>query len=187
VLRWQLSLYKITHLPEIVSDTGRQFNAQLPWSTNEVILYERSASPSSPRYNYGGWDLKRKYLPFIINTTTDTLTGWLEVSMKDGWYDYLLAIDGYGYCSANIKLGIERTNVSNFNIYPNPFTNSINIESKSRFKGTAKITSIEGELINAYEISSQAISIDLTHLKAGIYLLNIDHSNYSYSRKIIKR
>lgn len=180
---------KIANMPEIVADTGRQFNPQLPWTTNERVLLERSFSPVHPYINEV-WDLKGKYLPFIVYTTTDTLTGWFEVDRSSGPYGYNLVIKGYGYYSSNIAFGIDQPKdklITDFNVYPNPFTNTLNIESKSLFVGTAEITSIDGKLIHTFEINNQTTSVSLAYLKAGIYLLKIDHPNYTYRKKIIKR
>ncbi|MBI2279646.1 MAG: T9SS type A sorting domain-containing protein [Bacteroidetes bacterium] len=181
---------KIANLTEIVADTGRQFNSQLTWTTNELILLEYNYYIyTGTSYNYGDWDLKRRYVPFIVYTTTDTLIGWFEVSKVEGFYRYLLEIKGYGYYSTN-AIGIDQPNdelITDFNIYPNPFTSSLNIESKSIFKGTVEITSIDGRLINTFELSNHNTKINLIPLKAGTYILKIHHSGYTYTKKIIKR
>lgn len=71
------------------------------------------------------------------------------------------------------------------NVYPNPFTNEINISSD------LKILSIEiydsyGKLIFANNVVSP--KINLSELKNGIYYIKLnDEKNYNYSFKIIKQ
>ncbi len=64
---------------------------------------------------------------------------------------------------------------SNINIYPNPFTNELNIENFSSFSGKIQLTDIVGKILfETYIKNEQQIKINnLNNLEKGHYVLKI--------------
>ncbi len=74
------------------------------------------------------------------------------------------------------------------NIYPNPFTNNINIEFLASSQNNEKILSlysIQGKLILRQK-AEKNLNINLSFLDKGVYVLNILSSDINETRKIIK-
>lgn len=84
--------------------------------------------------------------------------------------------------SANTKELYEQ---SDMRIYPNPFTKIITIESNENFK-TYSIMHLDGKIIKENSFSGSS-SIDLSFLKAGVYLIKFhDENSKNIVRRIIK-
>jgi hypothetical protein len=104
----------------------------------------------------------------------------------------------YSY-SGNVTLIVEQlADVSvneieeqNFNIYPNPTNNKLNIETKSqiKLKSVSIISAIGEELIRLEsEIADKKeIEIDLSNLSSGIYFIKIQCDEKSIFKKLIKK
>jgi hypothetical protein len=78
-------------------------------------------------------------------------------------------------------------------IYPNPFTQNLNIEFDN---GSAvldeqqliQITDITGRLVLEHKISSQSLySVDVSDLSAGIYFISIIQGSNKYVGKVLKQ
>jgi Secretion system C-terminal sorting domain/Right handed beta helix region len=69
-------------------------------------------------------------------------------------------------------------------VYPNPVTNSIKIGNNFG-KSTVEILSITGQTVYK-KLDFEANDIDVSQLKAGVYILNVSNENGNYAVKIIK-
>ncbi len=72
-----------------------------------------------------------------------------------------------------------------FSIFPNPASNYLTIESAEN--SLLEISSIDGKRVRSVKIERGNISIDITDLPKGIYLLNLTSDNHKHSEVIIKR
>lgn len=83
--------------------------------------------------------------------------------------------------------GIDDIIENNLNIYPNPVTNKISIESSINLQNaTIKITNSSGEILKYKQLNNEN-ELDVSSLKSGIYFLNIVSNNQTTSRKFIKQ
>lgn len=86
--------------------------------------------------------------------------------------------------------GISENSNSGFQIYPNPTRDIIHIESLSNFdkKTEIKIYSMEGKLILSQPSSAKTnkLSIDLSNLVKGLYILKLESENETIERRIEK-
>jgi hypothetical protein len=76
-----------------------------------------------------------------------------------------------------------------FVVYPNPTTDLIIINFKqTKFAGYRKIeiVNVLGETLVAHQAKEQLISIDLSLLQSGIYILKVSDNAKSICKKIIK-
>ena len=110
----------------------------------------------------------------------------------------------YCFSNANYKPGYYKINTNNLSsvitgtkevteskfdieVFPNPFKNSITISLPNNTKGTIRIFSITGILKRKIIIKEeQEIIEDITDLSCGIYLLQIQTSNYRETIRLIK-
>lgn len=73
-----------------------------------------------------------------------------------------------------------------FKIYPNPFTDKIQIENIGLQQYEITILNRLGQTIKQIQVNNKNQTIDLTGLKAGIYLLRINDRELIKTMKIIK-
>jgi choice-of-anchor B domain-containing protein len=82
-------------------------------------------------------------------------------------------------------LAIEENSISNFNIHPNPTSNTININSINFPISDIKIYDLSGKLVHSNEfISELNINLDISNFSNGIYILKL---NNQFTTKIIKQ
>jgi hypothetical protein len=82
--------------------------------------------------------------------------------------------------------GIENELSFNFNMYPNPVSDILNIEYRSNGLVQVQIFNSMGELV--YENNNTTISrmnVDMSNLSSGLYTLNLIGDNQSTSRTIV--
>ena len=72
------------------------------------------------------------------------------------------------------------------NVYPNPTTDQITVQSKSRIKDVT-VYSIDGKLIFSKNTDGKSAVIDLKGLNAGVYLIHINSGSQTFVEKIIKK
>jgi hypothetical protein len=83
--------------------------------------------------------------------------------------------------------GLNDLMENNLNIYPNPVTNKINIETMLDLQNaTLKIVNSLGEIVMKKQLISDT-GFDVSNLKNGVYFLNIVSNNYTVFRKFIKQ
>ena len=95
----------------------------------------------------------------------------LEVTDSNG----CKSVETHGF-RTNGLTGIDKAALSNIVIHPNPFTESISIESKE--DGTYSILNTEGKIVAEGLLTEGKQSIQLKHLSAGIYYLQINGQKY---------
>jgi hypothetical protein len=117
----------------------------------------------------------------------DQILAWNEDSSYDKlvpWYpNYLGRIDFSEYA---IGVEDEISNNNLLNCYPNPVSgNILNIESKNM--QSVNISNIIGQqFVNINSINSDKLSIDISELKAGLYIVNtISNNGESSMQKIV--
>jgi len=71
-------------------------------------------------------------------------------------------------------------------IYPNPFTDSLNIKIQSTLNSDIKIFNISGKIIFTLD-NSKNVNLDLESLSSGIYFISIKNEIGSSIKKIIKK
>ncbi|NPD47472.1 T9SS type A sorting domain-containing protein [Lentimicrobium sp. S6] len=82
-----------------------------------------------------------------------------------------------------------KNNISNVSIYPNPSNDKININIPSNIDGiNLEITNLSGKLVykNSYNQNSD-ISLDITYLRNGLYIVSLKTKNSNTHLKFIKK
>lgn len=121
------------------------------------------------------------------NQTSTIITGLVNNTT----YEFLLRVKASGEFSSDVfatatpssSLGVDNFDLSNgsFSYYPNPVDHNLHINLDEEFK--AKIFSINGVLLMS---AKNKKSIDISNLKKGIYILQIQIDDKIYSSKILK-
>jgi len=93
----------------------------------------------------------------------------------------------YPSCYVNIVLSLDQLELSDFKIYPNPFTDRIHIENFGLQQYELTLLNSLGQTIKRTQVNGGNQIIDLTEMKAGIYILSINNGLNAKTIKIIKK
>lgn len=86
------------------------------------------------------------------------------------------------------QVGNVWSNPSDFNVYPNPVDKYVTIEFADRNERNVSILDESGRILNDYQIGEHDnIQVDLSHLNAGIYLIQVTRSDGTATVKRIVR
>lgn len=92
--------------------------------------------------------------------------------------------------TVDICTNIDELSNASFKIYPNPNNGLLKIESSYFLDEEVfiKITTLEGKIILSDKLhqNSTQLSLDLTHLKNGLYFIHLNYLNQDIVKKIIK-
>ena len=170
--------------PVLITETG-EYDVS-------VRIASESSSGSIILYLIDGSN--EQYLTQISLPVTGGWETWETVStslnLEQGAYKLRLTVNQSGFDINWIDfdfsgdpMSFSETNRVEFNLYPNPTTNFIIINTDLReFK--IEIFDLLGKKVHFSENKSQ---INLTHLDSGIYLLTIKSKFYSTSKVIIRK
>jgi hypothetical protein len=91
---------------------------------------------------------------------------------------------GYRFTATYVdpyNVGVKENNLLNnsINLYPNPVSDILHIETKNLNEIEVKIFSIQGELL----IHTKGCNIDISSLSNGIYIANVN----GVCRKVVKQ
>ncbi len=89
-------------------------------------------------------------------------------------------------CGASLK--VDSFDGSNFSISPNPANDFVNISNSENIKvSSVKITDLNGRVVKQNSFDSVSdISMNVSDLSSGIYMMNINSNEGSVTKKIIK-
>jgi len=152
----------------------------------------------------------RSYLKFLIDSAKSLLSNALE--LKSYKYYYSGAIDSLNNTltvaetvynnnleseintsSENLikaityfhsmEVSISEIENSYVNIYPNPTSGIINIDTKDNYLKSIKVTNNKGQIVHK---STEEV-IDLSNLDSGIYYITLQFQNYEFTKMIMKK
>ncbi len=86
-------------------------------------------------------------------------------------------------CTGINDLSVE----TDFNIYPNPFSDVLTISSTSNSEIELSFVNILGEQVYSARINKGKTEIDLSEITAGIYFVQVATSEKTITKKIIKK
>ncbi|MCR8556177.1 T9SS type A sorting domain-containing protein [Mucilaginibacter sp. BJC16-A38] len=127
---------------------------------------------------------------YTINLNgTEKTTSLSQLSLKLAAGDNVLTVSTDKPCQGIIQKHLLINN--NVIIFPNPFTDVINIRIGFKSSGTAKLTlqNLQGKLIwsGTQTISNNKLQINPGNLDSGFYILRLDLDNKSTAYKIWKK
>ncbi len=93
----------------------------------------------------------------------------------------------YLSCYVNKVLGIERPDILDFKIFPNPFSDRIHFETSIAEDFDLQLFNCLGQVVGEFNIPGTNETIDLSELPGGIYLMRISKQKSSGILKIVKK
>lgn len=111
-------------------------------------------------------------------TYLDTILNYAVPRMMVG-----MQIDGY------MKIGLDENKLnSSLEFYPNPVKDILNFSSTADQSIDAiRITNISGQLVKAIAVEEGQTSVDLSALKAGVYMIEFRAGDQASVQKIVKQ
>lgn len=92
-------------------------------------------------------------------------------------------------CLPNMAIGVieNSLNTFEFNAYPNPSENFLTVQTPFSDNYLLEITDVLGQSVLKNKISaSDKTTLNVSHLKSGVYLLHLTHGNLHAVKKLIK-
>jgi len=158
--------------------SGLDMNAQLAWSTSmEVNSFNRSAAYVS-HYINGGWDVDA-----TTSATTDN-EGMHSISRNN-----ITALSPFAVFDENASTPvIEKNNLVNFVVYPNPATDNIVIQNTIAYTAplNAAIFNATGQLIGSYILTESMTTVSLNNLISGHYFIKFYNNEINSTQALIK-
>jgi len=120
-------------------------------------------------------------------------TGTGTVSVTETSDDNCTGISPVLMVAVNECTGISLTEDNALSLYPNPASDQLNIVLNAEFKTPSDISIYNnmGQKVQHYSnvkgSESQALKIDITNLKPGVYTLRIENENQILNRLFVKR
>lgn len=184
----------IWDIPVLVPNTLLKFNA--------VCSGEKTTVRWSVPLGYGG-----DY--FIVERSTDGIyfQPAASIKVKEGnselqsysWNDYtelsgtiyyrlkLTESSGISEYSYIVFVNCKKNDTVSVNLYPNPTTGILNIITNQQ-KTSLVIKNISGQAVLEYKTNSENTRIDLGHLPAGLYYIEVQTPHHvSYHKIIVSR
>ncbi|MFA7686897.1 MAG: T9SS type A sorting domain-containing protein [Moheibacter sp.] len=122
------------------------------------------------------------------------------VPEENSWFDVkIICTDAAGNKQEQIvspafkieqaNMGIEEINQSSFSVYPNPFTNEVNIKLPENVKGnyTFNVTDLSGRMVYTKNQSEKSFIWNGSNLPKGVYILSIESNGKLIAKKVIKK
>lgn len=136
----------------------------VPTVKGQSLVYEATVPGNSI------WDMNRIYTMAILqNSASKAIVQAEAASPKDNFTTAVL----------------EPVASLDFNIYPNPANDLINVELKNNEVAVARLLTFRGDLIGKYTFNS-TIDIPISYLPKGIYLIEVKQNGLSLLKKFTK-
>lgn len=113
----------------------------------------------------------------------------VDSSWIDGVYTITADFGGNTYQTifgVNTTIGIEDLQIEDFNIYPNPTKNVLNIESNTNIE-TLELFDLLGRKVIKISPSAEKVQLNLENLNSGIFVLVISSEGKQLVKKIVKK
>ena len=156
------------------TDTGEKV-----WSKNRTKTTPVSGSFTIPATALIGSTRMRVSMK---NNATPTSC---EVFSKGQVEDYTLNIVAVPEAIANNPANVNPENNINFDMFPNPVENILNVSFVDNQKTSYKIYNINGQEVKAGMLNQKEINV--SNLKSGIYFLELHDGHKTSTKKFIKK
>ena len=134
------------------------------------------AARMTAHYKEHDWDSRSFYTSLGHDVSNFTSNETFELLLKNALY----------WCaSPSFPADLNELNNASLAIYPNPFINSINLDMD--FDGACQVMVVDAlsRVVYSTEIEKET-TLDLSHMKKGVYFLVLNDQKNVYSRKIVK-
>jgi hypothetical protein len=84
------------------------------------------------------------------------------------------------------SLTVKDTSLKTLKVFPNPASDLLQLQFKSKVIGTAQVFDIRGRRMLHQSLASKSSILNISNLQSGLYLLKIDTKNGSTTKRFIK-
>jgi M6 family metalloprotease-like protein len=125
--------------------------------------------------------------------------GQVIFELEDGNYTYTISKDGWESTSGTVTVdgddqtvdielisGLSTLQFSNLLVYPNPASQTLNLERQSSEKALLEIFAINGRLVYSIEWESTTQQVDLESFENGVYQIRVTGNSVSSTRFLKK-
>ncbi len=165
-----------------------------PGNNYKLMMLSRAGGVSGlVRESGTSWGSYPLTLANVVSITAGNLSGNSPTTSYYYFYDWQVTVGCQGPRTAVVAtvdaagcLATSEVNMKeSFKVYPNPFTDVVNISNADKVK-SATVMDVSGRLVKTIEKVSE--KINLSDLKTGVYLLNLELKDGSkVSHKIMKK
>ena len=132
------------------------------------------------------------YLSWTRNCNTTYHTSYWSYSKllptTPGTYTFNATYNG-ATCSTSFDiqgpLNINEATTSEFKIYPNPASSSVNIATDKNIAGTLSITDVAGRKMKSMQLSSAMIEISTAEFPTGLYFVTLNRGTETTTQKLL--
>lgn len=158
------------------------------WKQNSrLITINTSQTPSASTTLFEtSMDLKLIFTQgdTIVKVWIDNIQNQFEFNSDKQLVSVIADPDGWLLKKMNV---IQLPEVSEFTLYPNPFSGQIQIDFYSMAKYRSfRLNDLNGRLINEFSSENKNIYLDSIGLSKGVYLLNITEGEKNWQLKLVK-
>jgi hypothetical protein len=169
------------------NDEARVTAADINPETGELLLLTRARIVSFTGYPAGNF-FKGKMTEYFFDTPMGQIEAIAFVDNETIYLTEELAKNDAGnlyevkWQGASTITGQKKNPVS---IFPNPFTNTLAIESSEGKGGTVEIWDMHGK--RHFRCDRIKRAIDLSHLPSGVYIIRLDTGDENHIQRIVKQ
>ncbi|MCF8301902.1 MAG: T9SS type A sorting domain-containing protein [Bacteroidales bacterium] len=162
-----------------------------PPDSLEVSMEENNAVLSwtpPPKKEELGYNVYRNNE--IINETLIIETTYTDYDLEAGTYEYYVtAVYSCGESGpSNVVMvvapGMKERKRDDLNIFPVPATEALIVSSRSKINSVRLLNNV-GQLILASSVKDSQYKLDVSHLDAGIYIIEIQSTNKVITKKVV--
>lgn len=165
------------------------FDAELPTAD---YSFDQVPDTYQMQFTFGGQGATAYFWDFGNGQTSNEENPLVDF-LADGEYTVTLIVTNEcGSDTITKQVVLIKTSILNmeaqWNIFPNPFHDLVNIKAGFAINQSASIRIIDlsGAEIEAFRLVDNQAQLLLNYLPAGVYLIKIDSEHHSITRKLIK-
>ena len=175
----------------VVEATSQSVTAFVDQAVSVSVTATDDELPFPPKLTYG-WSVTVGNADNVNIVSADEAT--TDVVFSDsGNYELTVVVDdGELQSSASIDIRVDFETSVGLNqipdmfIYPNPARNSfiLNVKNMNNVSGMVTVIDITGKNVIIEEINNEIMTVDVTGLNAGIYLVKVRSGDHTFNSKL---
>jgi hypothetical protein len=136
----------------------------------------------------GAYQFLDKIVTFYGIQTEDINTFSYTIEDVDDYYKLTITNnDGDWLVYNSILLSNPTFNENTVSLFPNPVQNILNIQNTASNLSKVQVYDLNGRLLQNYSLQSQEVTLDVSQLNSGIYLVVLENEmGNQITRKIVK-
>lgn len=155
--------------------TGALVNLQMGWATAMQVNGFDNSQAYISHYTAGAWNTSA--------ISAATLVGGSYALSLTG----VTSFSPFAVFGKNVTLGVVAVNNNDMlNVYPNPASDRLTIQTGSTDKTNVEISDLSGQIVGQYQLSGADNTINVANLNAGSYLIKVSGNTTSSVKKFVK-